>query len=307
VSATPVVTVGLPVYNGERYLAESIDSILGQSASSLRLVISDNASTDRTPEIIRDHASRDDRVVSLRTETNRGAAWNFNRVFAACDTPYFKWAAADDVLAPTCIERLLEALSAAPPEAVLAFPHTVVIGEEGGRLGEYVDALATRPDDPPHRRFGHVVRNMLKGNLVFALMRSEGLRRTRLHGSYPSSDFVLLAELALVGSFVEVPEPLFLRRDHTHMSRRANATLEEISLWFDPDAAPTRNETWRLFREHVAAVGRADLPAGERALALATLLQAWGERRWLPAAVARARSTARLRTRAREVRGRWRR
>jgi glycosyltransferase involved in cell wall biosynthesis len=307
VSEAPLVTVGLPVYNGERYLAESIESILGQTERSLRLVISDNASTDRTPEIVRDFAARDDRIVSLRAEANRGAAWNFNHVFAGCDTPYFKWAAADDVLAPTCVERLLEALREASPGAVLAFPHTVVIDEESRKVGDYVDPLATSPDDPPHRRLGHVVERMLKGNLVFALMRTEGLRRTRLHGSYPSSDFVLIAELALVGGFVEVPEPLFYRRDHTRMSRRANVTVEEISRWFDPGAAPTRNETRRLLREHVSAVGRAGLPPGERARALATLLWAWSRRRLIPGAVGWARSTARVRTRAREVRSRARR
>ena len=126
-----------------------------------------------------------------------------------------------------------------------------------------------------------MVANVVKGNLVFALMRADALRKTRLHGGYPSSDYVLISELALLGGFLEVPEALFLRREHAQMSRRANPSLTEISLWFDPAAPPVRSETRRLFREHVNAIRHVDLPPLERLLALATLVATWGRRRWL--------------------------
>jgi glycosyltransferase involved in cell wall biosynthesis len=275
------VTIGLPVYNAERYLSEAIDSILSQTYRDFTLLVADNASTDRTLEIVESYAARDDRIVVLHSETNRGAAWNFNRAFEESRSPFFKWAAADDMLAPTCVERCLDALRAAPADAVLAFPHTRIVDGEGRVAGEYVDPLATGPDEPPHRRFARVVGKMVKGNLVFALTRADALRKTRLHGGYPSSDYVLIGELALLGSFVEVPEPLFLRREHAQMSRRANASLAEISQWFDPSARPVRSENRRLFKEYLAAIRHVDLPAAERALAGVTLVVTWGRRRWL--------------------------
>lgn len=275
------VTIGLPVYNAEAYVGDAIESILAQTYRDFTLLVADNASTDRTVEIVDSFAARDDRIVVLRSETNRGAAWNFNRVFEESRSPFFKWAAADDMLAPECVERLVAALEAAPPGVVLAFPHTQIVDGQGHVVADYVDPLATSPADPPHRRLGRAVAKMVKGNLVFALMRSEALRKTRLHGGYPSSDFVLIAELALLGSFLEVPEPLFLRREHAQMSRRANPSLTEISLWFDPAATPVRSETRRLFREHLKAVRHVDLPPLERLLAAGTLVAAWGRRRWL--------------------------
>jgi glycosyltransferase involved in cell wall biosynthesis len=296
------LTIGLPVYNGEQFLEEALESILGQTFTDFSLVVSDNASTDGTMEILEAHAARDDRLVILRSETNRGSAWNFNRVFAGCATPFFKWAAADDMLAPTCVERCLEVLTASPPSVVLAFPRTTVIDDNGEPLGELVDSLAMRADAPVHARLKRVVAKVMWGNVIFAVIRSDGLRRTRLHGAYPSSDHVLLAELALVGSFVEVPEPLFQRRWHAGMSRRANASLAEASRFFDPAAKPVTNEFSRVFQEHLAAIDRATLTPSERRRVRATFFAAWGLRRAkLNPRVMRVRSTLQLGTRARRI------
>ena len=283
------VTIGLPVYNGEPYLADALESILGQTFRDFVLVVSDNASTDRTAEIVEAYAAQDDRVVLLRSETNRGAAWNYNRVFGVCRSPYFKWAAADDLMAPTCVERCLDALLHAPPSVVLAYPRTWLIDEEGRRVGELEDQLATAPDASVSARLRHVVMNVVYGNLAFALVRSEALRKTRLHGSFPSSDYVLLAELALVGAFLEVPEHLFLRRDHAGASRRANASMEEISAWFDPVGPAVRHESARVFREHLSGISHAQLRPATRLLVYVTFLATWAHRKAL------------LRTRARHL------
>jgi glycosyltransferase involved in cell wall biosynthesis len=72
----PTVSVGLAVYNGENYLSEAIDSILNQTFTDFELIISDNASTDRTAKICQDYASRDPRIRYTCADRNRGAAWN---------------------------------------------------------------------------------------------------------------------------------------------------------------------------------------------------------------------------------------
>jgi glycosyltransferase involved in cell wall biosynthesis len=292
----------LPVYNGEEFLEQALDSILGQTFADFSLVVSDNASTDRTPEILEAYAARDDRITVLRADANRGAAWNYNRVFEGCATPYFKWAAADDLLAPTCVERLLDVLQAAPPSVVLAYPRTRVVDERGEPVGELVDDLATGPGASVTARFRKVVANVLWGNLVFALMRTEALKRTRLHGSFPSSDHVLLAELALIGSFVEVPELLFLRRRHAGMSRLANTSAADASAFFDPAAEPVLDEFGRVYREHLLAIDRAGLTPSERRRVRAAFFATWALRRAkLDPRVMRVRSSLQLRTRAKRL------
>lgn len=273
-SQPPPLTIGLPVYNGERYLPEALDSILGQTFGDFELVVSDNASTDSTPQIIREYAARDDRLRSSRVAENKGAVWNFNHVFAECRSPFFKWAASDDVLAPTCVECCLEAIRAAPPSVALVYPRTTLIDADGAVIGEVHEHLDVR-ETSPHARLRHVVKNVVYGNLVFAVMRSETLRRTRGHGAFPSSDYVLLAELALLGEFWEIPEHLFLRRQHEGMSRRANEKTADLAQWFDPTQTWHGSELLRVLREQIAMVNRAPLSPSERALSQATLIATW--------------------------------
>ena len=105
IGPVPRVSVGLPVYNGERFLAQAIDSVLQQTHSDLELVISDNASTDRTEEICRSYTTQDSRVRYFRSSANIGACRNFSRVFELSRAPYFKWACYDDICVPGFLEK----------------------------------------------------------------------------------------------------------------------------------------------------------------------------------------------------------
>jgi glycosyltransferase involved in cell wall biosynthesis len=263
----------MPVYNGERFVDQALSSIRGQTFVDFRLVVSDNASTDATREIVREHARVDDRVLLLESRENRGAAWNYNNALGHCSSPFFKWAAADDELAPTCLERSMQAL-AEHPEAVLAYPHTRMIGEDGSVLGDMADGLAIASSSSL-RRLWHVVRVMVWGNTIFSLVRTDALRMTRLHGNYASADYVLLAELSLLGQFVEIPEPLFLRRVHGGMSRQANLTAGEVAAWFDPTSTPVASELRNLYVQYVAGVRHADLSRTHRAAATVVLSAAF--------------------------------
>src|SRR5687767_9303189 len=118
----PRVSIGLPVFNGESHLALALDSVLAQTFGDFELVISDNGSTDSTRQICEDYAKRDARIRYLRSDENRGAAWNYNRVFERSRGAFFKWMAHDDLIAPQYLERCVEALDRAPATTVLAFP-----------------------------------------------------------------------------------------------------------------------------------------------------------------------------------------
>lgn len=275
VAAPQLITVGLPVYNAERFLTDAVDSILDQTYEEFELIISDNGSTDTTPQILDDYAARDRRVRVIHNGHNRGAAWNFNRVFAECRTPYFKWAAADDMVAPTLLERSLEVLEGSADRVVLVYPQTLLIDAAGDTLGLVKERLAAPPGAAPHVRLLHVFRNMEYGNSAFALLRSDALRRTRLLGSFPSADHVLMAELALVGEFRELPEPLFLRRIHEGMSLRANQSAESLTHWFDPERAPVTRKQLTLLREQLRGIRSARLSARERALVYLSYFCTW--------------------------------
>jgi glycosyltransferase involved in cell wall biosynthesis len=258
----PTVSIGLPVHNGARFLAASLDSLLAQTFEDFELVISDNASTDGTEEICRTYAGRENRIRYIRSPTNRGAAWNFNSLVAETRAPYFKWATHDDVHAPTYVERCLELLRDGGDRVSLVYPRTRIIDETGAVVRDYHDGLDLR-EATPHERLRSLVRNLVLGNPMFGLTHRSTLVRTRLNGSFPSSDYVLLAELALLGEIWEVPEPLFFRRDHPETSRRAHATTAELAEWFEP-GAKTRGtgEFTRLFVEHLRSIN--SLPIGRR-------------------------------------------
>ena len=100
-----LLSVGLPVYNGENYLESALDAVLGQTLDDFELVVCDNASTDRTPELVLSRASTDARIRYVRHPENLGAAPNYNSTLAASEqSRYYVWIAHDDVVYPRFFE-----------------------------------------------------------------------------------------------------------------------------------------------------------------------------------------------------------
>jgi glycosyltransferase involved in cell wall biosynthesis len=228
---TPV-SIGLPVFNGERFLEQALDSVIEQTFEDFELVISDNASTDHTQEICLDYCARDKRLFYHRSEINTGAAPNFNRVFHLSSGKYFKWAAYDDKLAPKFLEKCVDVLDHVP-EVVLCHTWVSIIDENGALKEKYIPKPETAGINA-HERFRNLILHPLFATQVFGLTRSEAIRKTSLIGSYPSSDEVLLAELALLGEFYEIPEYLFMCRFHPDQSTRGNfQTQRARTVWFD--------------------------------------------------------------------------
>jgi glycosyltransferase involved in cell wall biosynthesis len=265
----PRVSIGLPVYNGERYLAEALHSILSQTYADFELIISDNASTDGTEEICREYASRDGRIRYYRSDINKGAAWNYNRVFELSRGEYFKWASHDDSCAPNLLERCVASLDAAP-EVVVSFPRTTVIDAEGGTIDMEEDDL---PLDSPDvvRRFAACLNPMkLCHNVIFGLIRRDILAGTRLIGTYLASDRSLVAELSLYGPFEELPERLFFRRKH---SSNIGIALKDLQFYRPGLRRKFVMPEWRLFREFLRSIRRAPLGVREKARLTGTVLR----------------------------------
>ncbi len=257
----PLVSIGVPVYNGERFLGNALDSILGQTYSAIELVICDNASTDRTQEICEEYAARDKRVRYFRNPNNLGAARNYNLTVEKATGKYFKWAAHDDICAPTFIEKCVEILER-EPNVSLAYPKTMIIDAEGKFMSNHEDEFNFR-ESRPHHRWRRFCLAPLDCNAVFGLMRMDLLRRTPRIGAYESSDRVLLGEFALMGEIAEVPGRLFHRRYHEQISTNANPTKRSMAAWFDPRSKGRFSRTKR-FVAYIQSIFRVRLGLWKR-------------------------------------------
>lgn len=232
----PRVSIGLPVYNGEKYLAGAFESLLAQDYPHLEIIVSDNASTDRTWEICTYYGA-DPRVRLYRNDENKGASYNYNRLVELARGELFRWQAYDDLCAPTLVSRCVEALDEAGPGTVLSYPRTVIIDGDGNVTGPFDDGLDLA-DRRSWRRVSRFVGRFNLCNAAFGLTRIDMLRRTGLLRPFPSSDVTLLAELAAIGQFREVPEELFFRRIHAESSVQGRGSSKEaraqVAAWFDP-------------------------------------------------------------------------
>jgi glycosyltransferase involved in cell wall biosynthesis len=290
-SRSSKVSIGLPVYNGKQFLGQAIESILQQTYTDLELVISDNASTDSTQEICRGFAARDSRVRYYRLPRNLGAVLNYERVYMLCHGQYFKWAAHDDAIEPQFIETCVNALDA-DPSVVLAYTKARFIDAQGRHLRDYSVKLAT--DSPrASRRFEAIAcaPHRYTSNLeIFGLMRKSASDTIPQQGGYAASDRVFLARLALLGRFVEVPQVLFLSRDHPNQSiktlpehlRRKRSVLSRIighgqlppAEWFDPKyIGKITFPEWRLAWEYLTSVQYGDVAVSERVLVAGSVVK----------------------------------
>jgi len=268
----PKLSIGLPVYNGERYLSQTIEGLLEQTFSDYELIISDNASTDGTEAICRRFAETDPRIRYHRSEVNRGAAWNFNNTVDLARGEYFKWAAHDDLHHPAFLEKCVDVLERMP-EVVLAFTRTLFIDEDDREIREYrfpvdVSKASRRELFLVYAGGGHIVHE------VFGVIRTDTLRKTPLIGGYVGSDLVLLGMLALAGRFYQVDECLFQHREHPERSTLATGGDVGFTHWYDSSKSRTFVlPYWRRALENTKSVFKQPMPISEKIGCLAEILR----------------------------------
>ena len=266
----PTLTVGLPVYNGAEYLAQSLDALLAQTYKDFELVISDNASTDETADICRDYAGRDERIRYVRQPVNIGAAPNHNFLVGEARGRYFKWASHDDLYAPELLEKCVEVLESRP-DAVLVHCWDALIDEDGKLLREVPYVLDTANPSPSAR-----LRSLLYtpgGNDFYGVIRTDILRRVGPHGTYYNADRTIVSSLCLQGPFLQVPEVLYWRREHAHRASRAGDHRAVAAALGPGRASRLRHPMTRMYVEYVhgfvQAIRRAPLTSAERNQCLA--------------------------------------
>lgn len=174
----PRVSVGMPVYNGARYLPGAVEAFLAQTFEDFELIISDNASTDRTAEIAAGFAARDPRIRYFRQSKNIGGAANFAFVLSEARGDYFQWAAHDDLWRPFWLERAVDALDA-DPEIGFAFPSFAIKDQVFGFLEDYDPGIFSfvESDDSRARLLNFFALHFShKCNIVYSLFRKEFIK-----------------------------------------------------------------------------------------------------------------------------------
>jgi glycosyltransferase involved in cell wall biosynthesis len=259
----PRVSIAVPVYNGERYLRESLDGLLAQTFTDFELVIADNASTDGTEAICRAYVACDPRVRYHRNERNLGGPGNFRRVFELSRGEYHKWSTADDLWHPTFVERCVAILDARP-DVVLAYPRSNIVDAEGAVVRTFDDPLDL-PEDSAVERVRRVIQESTLCHAHLGVLRRSAMLRTGLIGSELASDIRFLAEMAMLGKFAVVPEYLFGRRFHEESSSWAREDAERQRRYYAPGRARVaRLGTWRRYLHLLHRAARVPLPLAER-------------------------------------------
>ena len=206
----PLVSIGLPVYNGGEYLREALDSLLSQDYQNFELIISDNASTDATAEICREYAVRDARIEYHRAAENQGASWNFNRVLELSAGEFFMWAAHDDLWHPSFISKCVEALTK-DTDAVLCHSQGQNITADKKPVGEpYIDYV--NHEATMRGRWRRTHQNWQLHAAIYGLMRTETAKKVLPLEAYASVDLIFISQIILYGKIIQIPETLQYNR-----------------------------------------------------------------------------------------------
>lgn len=281
----PRVSVGLAVYNGEKYVREAIESVLAQTFKEFELIICDNASTDQTEKICREYVAKDPRVRYYRNEKNLGAAKNFKRVFELSSGEYFKWLAADNTIKPEFLCRCVEFLDK-DPTVILAC--TKVIGRsEFENTTELCDHDLDYSSPVAHERVCKLFRLNFSGKFpLWGLMRSSVLKQTHLIRPFIGCDDCLCIELALKGRWELVPEYLVMTRRHAESYTDLKYQNDEVegtreAQYIDPENTGSFFlPHWRRLWEYFLLVIRSKEKPGSKFIMVACLLYPVGVR-WL--------------------------
>jgi glycosyltransferase involved in cell wall biosynthesis len=267
IKTQPLVSIGMPVYNGEKTIERALDGLIAQDYSNLEVIISDNASTDATEEICKRYAQKDSRFSYNRAEKNFGAAWNFNKVLELSIGDYFMWAADDDVrdlsFVSACIEKLMQCPAAVVCQAytasyiegrqeMLCVIHTNSLEGKTDLIDRYKETLTQNPC-----------------MAIYGLFRSSALRKTHMLENILGADVAFVQELSIYGQIVQVPKILF-----NYIGGREWKTIDEdyfvIFLkknkpwWYLPFAV--------LFYNHCKRVALSEIPLSKKIRLLIVLI-----------------------------------
>lgn len=224
----PLVSIGMPVYNEARWIRQSLDALLTQTFEDFELIISDNASTDGTWEILKEYAAKDQRIVLYRQPENRGAIANFQFVLDQARGDYFMWAGGHDLWSANFLDVLVSEMQT-NPQAVLCAPQGALIDEENRIIEVFDKAIDTRIAKSAAGRVLTLRRRLGRGKAFHGLYRRHVLMRALPCPKVVAGDNVILIRIASLGHIISNQSAQWLRRRNRQEAsqqasrRRANA------------------------------------------------------------------------------------
>ncbi len=258
----PEITACLPVYNGEKFLARTIESLLAQDYPNVRILISDNASNDATEDICRNYAGKYDRIEYTRNTTNIGPGPNADKLVRMCTSPFLLWASDHDIWHPNFISRLIPEILA-NDEILLVYARTVIIDVTDTVIEHAPDILDTRGLNRVDR-FAKIMREYTWGNMNFGIFRTNALRRTSERSyNVVGPDHVIMVRLSLEGSIAQIDEPLFYRRRKRPEEDADKSRVRQINWYVSSEFERVVAMTMMAY-EHVNVIRESDLTAAEK-------------------------------------------
>lgn len=217
-STEPKVSIGIPVFNGAKTLAKTIESAINQNYTNLEIIISDNCSTDGTQAIAEAYKSRDSRIKYIRQEKNYGMTANFSKVFEYATGEFFMWAAHDDQHDPAFISKCLPILLR-DPEAGLCVPRT-----QAYFRGEvtWVSSMKTFTRIRSRAKLYEETLKHFPAVGMYGLYRSSRVAKTQLWRNFTGADLVFVQDLVLHGNIAICEDILF-----SYFERDTWNTLEQ--------------------------------------------------------------------------------
>ncbi len=209
-SNNPLVSIGIPVYNEEKFLPQTLDSLLAQDYSNFEIIICDNISTDKTGEIVRRYAEKNNRIKYHLNENNIGILRNSNKVFALSSGKYFMLVGGHDLYDKSFISSCVEILEK-EKGVVLVYALTHFIDNLNNKVGTWPNRLDTRSLNPL-LRYHLFFYYLLKIHYIHGLIRRDSIKEIGFYKSTVNADCMLISRLSLIGEFVYIPKFLFYYR-----------------------------------------------------------------------------------------------
>ena len=265
---TPLVSIGVPVYNGEKTLSKALSCLLAQDYKNLEIIISDNGSTDDTPKICKEFENKDKRVSYYRSDENLGSTWNFNRVFDLSNGKYFMWAAHDDIRKEPFVSECVKQMELSP-NAALCQTHTTtyILGHKEILCVTNLDSF--KKDSGLVERYRETLKHF-PATAIYGLYRSSLMKKTRMFEKVIATDLAFTQELSIYGSFIQVPEAYF---DY-NISEKWNTIHQDYKVFLGKERKPF----WYLpflvlFINHWSRIVSASIPLYVKSLLLLALVQ----------------------------------
>lgn len=201
----PKVSIGMPVYNGEKYIKEAIDSLLAQTFTDFELIISDNCSEDGTEAICQHYVDKDSRVSYIRQNRNIGASENFEFVLQKSVGEFFMWAAYDDRWSTSFIDKLTRALIE-NNDAGLAFSNYRIRNLETNEESSVI----VSPRDSKVKAFNYLmgILNMCP-SMIYGLYKTSLIRGTKFK-PFDFADVNFISELGLRSRIIILDDFLYV-------------------------------------------------------------------------------------------------